>query len=359
VPARTGARSRERTGFEEQLRVFSAALAVVRETPFDPRPNDPNPAGYYKALFDEAADRAGAERKRLGYYADLFRVARLDPAGARIVEAGSGFGVGLVALACLGAGRVSGIEIVDWQAEWARECVARLDPPLRRRIDVHTGDVGRMPLDDSSVDVLLSLEAISHYLDYEPFLHEARRVLRPGGTLIVSDGNNALNRRIVRATERMWADHESDPRLAPSPSVDEGEYDPWRLVDHRRRIVLETAPELPDDTAWRLAFNTSGMVRRQIVEATERYLATGEEPDSPYRPGVLIVHPDQEIVIERLFDPYELGREIAALGFDVRVRGHWAGATGRRHQLANDALAALGPLSMRFARGFRIIATRS
>jgi SAM-dependent methyltransferase len=341
--------------FEERLALFSRALEAVRTTPFEERPDDPTPAGYYGALF--RGDPAQT-RKRLGYYADLFRVAGVDVRGTRVLEAGSGFGVGLVALACLGAGSVTGVELVDWQAAWARECVRRLEPALRPRIQVHTGNVGQLPVDDGSTDVLLSLEAISHYLDYKPFLDEARRVLVRGGTLIVSDGNNARNPKIRHATERMWEEHESDPRLPGSPSMEPGEYDPWRLVDHRRRIVLETAPGLDEQTSWRLALNTSGMVRAQIEEATQRYVSEGVEPASPYRVGTLVVHPEQEIVIERLFDPYELGREIAGHGFDVRVRGHWAGASSRYLQIANDVLAALGPMTMRFARGFRIIARR-
>ena len=169
-------------------------------------------------------------------------------------------------------------------------------------------------------------------------------MLRPGGTLIVSDGNNVRNAKIRRHTEQMWSDHESDPRSTPPDTLAD---DPWQLVEHRRRIVAEAAPELDRDVVWRLALNTSGMVHGEITEAVARYLETGVEPDQPYRPGTLIVHPDQEIVIERLFDPYELADEIAAHGFTVRVRGHWGGASSRGFQLANDVLASLGRMTMR------------
>jgi SAM-dependent methyltransferase len=336
---------------------FAAALEAVRTTPFEQRPGEPTPWGYYGRLFSANGDQSGERRKRLRYYADVFRVAGVDPAGLDILEAGSGFGIGLISIACLGAGSVTGVELVGWQADWARTCVSRLEPSLAARIRVAEGDVGSLPVADESLDVVLSLEAISHYLEYGPFLAEAGRVLRPGGRLIVSDGNNILNAATRRRTVEMWAQHEADPRIAPS-AVPEGEYDPWQLVEHRRRVVLEEAPSLSDDEVWRLAFNTSGMVRSEIVEAVRRYLESGVEPDCPYRPGTLIVHPTQEIVIERLFDPYELGAEIAAHGFDVRVRGHWAGATGRGPRIANDVLAAMGRVTMRFARGFRIVATK-
>jgi len=107
-----------------------------------------------------------------------------------------------------------------------------------------------------------------------------------------------------------------------------------------------------------IALNTSGMVSAEVVDAAHRFRESGVAPSRPYRQGTLIVHPEQEMVIERLFDPYELGDEIAAHGFDVRVRGHWAGASGRGRRVVNDALASLGRATMRFARGFRIVATK-
>jgi len=336
---------------------FGRAMDVARATPFGERPGDPTPWGYYGALLAANGDREAEERKRLGYYEDLFRVARVDPDGKDVLEAGSGFGIGLISVACLGARSVTGVELVAWQAEWARACVARLEPPLRERIRIEIGNVGALPLGPASLDVVLSLEAISHYLDYEPFLREAARVLRPGGTLIVSDGNNILNEGIRRRTEEMWAEHEADPRTAPR-TVPEGEYDPWQLVDHRRRIALGAEPGLADEDAWMIALNTSGMVSAEVVDAAHRFRESGVAPSRPYRQGTLIVHPEQEMVIERLFDPYELGDEIAAHGFDVRVRGHWAGASGRGRRVVNDALASLGRATMRFARGFRIVATK-
>lgn len=332
-------------------------MQAARQTPFSERPDDPTPWGYYGDLLTAPDNHAEHERKRLAYYEDLFRIAHVEPQGLDVLEAGSGFGVGLIAVACLGARSVTGVELVGWQADWAKACVARLEPELGSRIHVETGNIVQLPAADGSLDLVLSLEAISHYLYYTPFLAEAARVLRPGGTLIVSDGNNALNATVRRNTEEMWAEHEADPRIAPR-RVPEGHYDPWQLVEHRHRIALEAEPTLSDDDAWRLALNTSGMVRAEVADAARAYVETGTEPDRPYRPGTLIVHPEQEIVIERLFDPYELGDEIAGYGFDVSVRGHWGGAAGPAWRVANDALAALGRLSMRYARAFRIVARK-
>ena len=63
-------------------------------------------------------------------------------------------------------------------------------------------------------------------------------------------------------------------------------------------------------------------------------------------------------MIERLFDPYALGRRLAKLGFSVKVSGYWGGASGRRSlRFANAVLSRLSRLTYS-ARGFLIAATK-
>ena len=66
-----------------------------------------------------------------------------------------------------------------------------------------------MPYADGSFDLVLSVEAISHYRDVGAFIGEAARVLRTGGTLLLSDGNNGRNPRIRRATHALWEEFET------------------------------------------------------------------------------------------------------------------------------------------------------
>jgi len=341
---------------------FSEAVKLIRATKFENRPGEARPDGYYGALLGEQGpEQQQALRTRLRFMRDLFEFGGVDPVGMHVLEAGSGFGIGLVAAACLGASKVTGVELVDWQAEWSRACIERLE--MGDRISTLTGSATNLPVADGSVDILLSVEAISHYLDYSPFLAEAARVLRPGGVLIVSDGNNGLNPRIRKYTERLWVEHETDPRTYVHDTR-RGEYNPWLLVEHRRKIVADRyrareGHEIDSGMAWKLALNTAGMVRAEIESATDHWIETGLEPSQPYVPGTLTVHPDQEMVMERLFNPWKLGEEIESYGFSCKVRGHWAGASGKPlYRLADKVLSALSPLTMPTARGFRIAALR-
>ncbi len=65
------------------------------------------------------------------------------------------------------------------------------------------------------------------------------------------------------------------------------------------------------------------------------------------------------MVMERLFNPYALAREIRSHGFDVTVRGYWGGASGSATlRMANRVLAALFRLTMVTAQSFRIVAVK-
>jgi ArsR family transcriptional regulator len=85
-------------------------------------------------------------------------------------------------------------------ARWARRVIAvdrspevlarARDLARRRRVTNVTwkkGDIERLPLADASVDVALLSQALHHAKDPARALREARRILRPGGRLLVLD----------------------------------------------------------------------------------------------------------------------------------------------------------------------------
>jgi ubiquinone/menaquinone biosynthesis C-methylase UbiE len=340
----------------EVRRRFHAWVDEFSRVEFVERPSDPTPWGYYGARLGPAGpEREQALDKYIRYYLDVFEVANRRPNDLDVLEVGSGFGLGLVVLAALGVGRASGVEIVPWQVEYATRACKTLPEDVRERVQPIVGDASALPYEDETFDVVLSLEAISHYLDYQPFLDESYRVLRHGGVLVVSDGNNGLNPRIRRKTHRQWAMNESDPQVDHVDNPDS----PWLLVPKRERIIADADPTLEPEVVHDLALRTAGMVRPQIEDAVRRHADTGELPDSRWHPGTLTVHPDQEMVLERLFNPFALGREVAARGFDVRVRGHWGGASGSRLlRVADSVLRSASRLTIPTARGFRIRAVK-
>src|SRR4051794_40427607 len=57
------------------------------------------------------------------------------------------------------------------------------------RIKFSRGDLRNIPHSDAMFDVIVSFESLEHVAEHESFLEEAKRVLRPGGLLILSSPN--------------------------------------------------------------------------------------------------------------------------------------------------------------------------
>ena len=87
-----------------------------------------------------------------------------------------------------GAREVVGVEVEDEKAARARERgIAITSSDLNRGIDVP----------DATVDVVTANQVIEHLYDTDGFMRDVHRVLRPGGTVVVSTNNLASWHNIV------------------------------------------------------------------------------------------------------------------------------------------------------------------
>jgi SAM-dependent methyltransferase len=226
--------------------------------------------------------------------------------------------------------------------------------PESVRLELAYGDVARTGYPDASFDLVICNEAISHFGDVDAFVAEAHRVLRPGGMLVIADGNNARNPRIRRYNIDLWetaetgAGHGGQGHVLGEP-----------LEDKRARMIEEGVPELGSEEARAVARATSGMTGAEVVAAAREYAETGAMPTSPYRRGDLPVDPETGQVPERMLDPFELRRRLQRSGFRARAVGHWRGARANPAlRAANRVLAALSPLTISTATAFRVVGER-
>src|SRR5262249_1555003 len=70
--------------------------------------------------------------------------------------------------------------------------VTRCNEIYRGRLTVSIMDAAHLPQADRSLDVVLLLEAIYYLLDVQTFIAECRRVLRPGGHVLIATANKDL-----------------------------------------------------------------------------------------------------------------------------------------------------------------------
>jgi SAM-dependent methyltransferase len=101
-------------------------------------------------------------------------------AGDRLLEVGVGEGYG----ADLLAPSFHQTVVLDYDAD-AIGHVARRYPQLRSC----RANLAALPFAAASFDVLVSLQVVEHVWDCHQFLRECRRVLRPGGRLVLSTPN--------------------------------------------------------------------------------------------------------------------------------------------------------------------------
>lgn len=79
---------------------------------------------------------------------------------------------------------VYGIDRSDQMLEQAMSLASRRGVG---NVEWRKGDLSRLPLHDASVDVALLSQTLHHATDPEEALHEAARILRPGGRLLLLD----------------------------------------------------------------------------------------------------------------------------------------------------------------------------
>ena len=100
--------------------------------------------------------------------------------GKRVLDIASGEGYGSNILSKV-ANHVTGVDISDEAVKHANQKYAS-----ESKLTYKVGSASKIPLDDDSVDVVTSFETLEHTTEHEEFLTEIKRVLVPGGLLIMS-----------------------------------------------------------------------------------------------------------------------------------------------------------------------------
>ncbi len=157
-----------------------------------------------------AESEASAEHPRdlqLALYRRVLGDAALD---VELLEVGSGRGGGAFELFERGYRQLTALDLSPRHVARCEARAALLDAATRPRFVV--GNALSLPFDDGSFDVILNVESSHCYPDFDAFVAECHRVLRPGGRLRWCDF------RTREDWDRLLARLHDDPR--------------WEVVEH-------------------------------------------------------------------------------------------------------------------------------
>ena len=99
--------------------------------------------------------------------------------GKDVLDVASGEGYGSALLAQV-ARTVVGVDLDAQSVQFANQTYSR------QNLSYKSGSATQIPIADASMDVVVSFETIEHLAEHEAFLREIKRVLKPGGLLVMS-----------------------------------------------------------------------------------------------------------------------------------------------------------------------------
>jgi ubiquinone/menaquinone biosynthesis C-methylase UbiE len=301
--------------------------------------------GKYQLLADPPR---GGKRMRLLQYE--LEVAGCDPRGQIVLDAGAGTGLYSVMFALLGAQRVEAIDFFPQNIEYLDRVAKEFSLPIHAR----RADIANTGLEPNTVGLVYCTEAISHFHQWQAFLDETARVLKPGGHVIIADGNNGANPTILRHIQRFWEESETGPfttaRFRPGQNL------PYLF--RRWMIIKREFPNATDEQVFQLGLHTSDRGGSELVDACRRYLESGQLPGEGYRHGQSQRRPEDGQRNEEPLDPRDIAAYLRSRGLRARARAHFGFGRNPLLPAVNQVASWFGSMPLRIADRYLVIATK-
>lgn len=164
-------------------------------------------------------------------------------------------------------------------------------------------------------DAITSSDVLEHIYDIDDFLRKLHALSHEGTVTMHATGSNMFWYPSTESVSRLHVEVETKSAEEIDPQT------PYR--QQRMTIIREHAANISDEVAEQLCSNTRGLIKRDIVEAVDRYLRTGRLPN-PIEHPTNTCNPHTGYWAERSMNPYYLRETLQFNGFESSVvPGRW------------------------------------
>jgi ubiquinone/menaquinone biosynthesis C-methylase UbiE len=273
--------------------------------------------GEFSAYFFRYFVRYSNPKKFNGYLAlskYLFQVTQAK--NASVLDLGCGFGLMATIFGLYGSREVVGYDLNDEKIECFRKLLLYLNSEIQNVKPV-LGDSSKIEYPDEYFDVIITNETFSHFREIEESIQEVYRVLKPGGTFLIRDGNNSLFLIGKISRRRFWRTIEQGP---VDPSWFRSTDIPLPYFTIRQKMILDKFPQMDAVKIDFLSRATAGMFGEEIFKAVDDFEKKGKIPNKPkfrYRNPITGEYPEKEI------NPFTLKHMLEKKGFEVSFSPHF------------------------------------
>jgi ubiquinone/menaquinone biosynthesis C-methylase UbiE len=244
----------------------------------------------------------------------LFQVTQAK--NASVLDLGCGFGLIATIFGLNGSKEVIGYDLNVEKINLFKKLLLYLNPEIKNVKPV-LGDSSKIEFPGEYFDVIIANETLSHVRGIEESIREVYRVLKPGGSFLIRDGNNSLFLLGKIMRRRFWRRIEQGP---VDPSWFRSTDIPLPYFMIRREMIHDRFPEMDPLKIDFLSRATAGMFGEEIFNAVEDFEKNGKIPNIPkfrYRNPITGEYPEKEI------NPFALKEMLKRVGFDVSFVPHF------------------------------------
>ena len=155
--------------------------------------------------------RESGGTKADGIYPGSLTRAKLKP-GEVVVDIGTGRGELLAVAIRMGAARAIGVEYAEAAVAMAKQTLEAHD--VGDKAEVILADARAIPVDDATADLVTMLDVVEHLSPEElaRTLQEAKRVMKPGGRLLIHTFPTRTIYNVTYRLQRLWPGRRSWPK---------------------------------------------------------------------------------------------------------------------------------------------------